>query len=155
MAYASRNRDALRDAGLNYDALAALHDPLAVGVKIVEAACGAISDGTIEDAEDREIVAEVVAWIIQQPGGVQPDEAVRKTIEQIIARTVLTEVSASIYDKAVPFDRRRALEQSILDTAAELAAQARLTSTGATAQEIGKAIEDGIRDLGRIYKVKS
>jgi len=44
LAYSSGNREALREAGLNYDELRALGDPVAIGIKIVEAAFDSQSD---------------------------------------------------------------------------------------------------------------
>lgn len=157
LAYSSGNREALREAGLNYDELTALGDPVAVGIKIVEAAFEAQADSTIADAEERDIVAAVVEWILEQPTDrpPTPEEVVRKSIETTIAETALTEVSATIYAKAASQEKRRSLERQIRDVAAEYAAQATLSASGATEEEMSQAIENGIRDIGQIFGVKS
>lgn len=157
LAYSSGNRQALREAGLNYDELRGLGDPVAIGIKIVEAAFEAQADSTIADAEERDIVAAVVAWILEQPSDrpPTPEEVVRKSIETTIAETALTEVSATIYAKAASPEKRRSLERQICDVAAEYAAQATLSPNGATESEMSQAIENGIRDIGKIFGVKS
>ncbi|MBX4170308.1 hypothetical protein K3M35_16860 [Rhodococcus sp. DMU2021] len=155
LAYSSGNREALREAGLNYDELQRLGDPVAVGLKIIEAAFGAQPDSTIADAEERGIVSIVVEWILEQPADQPPtpDEVVRKSIETTIAETALTEVSSTIYAKDASFEKRRNLEQQIRDVAAEYAAQATLSVSGATEQQMSQAIENGIRDIGKIFGV--
>jgi hypothetical protein len=157
LAYSAGNREALREAGLNYDDLQALGDPVAIGIKIVEAAFGAPADSTIADAEERYIVADVVAWILEQPidQPPAPEDVVRKSIESTIAETALTEVSSTIYAKDVSYEKRIGVERQIRDVAAEYAAQASLSPTGATEQEMARAIETGIRDIGTIFGVES
>ncbi|KQR82842.1 hypothetical protein ASF98_02245 [Arthrobacter sp. Leaf337] len=157
LAYSSANREVLQQAGLNYDDLRALGDPVAIGIKIVEAAFGAPADSTIADAEERDIVADVVAWILEHPidQPPTPEEVVRKSIETTIAETALTEVSSTIYAKDVSYEKRHGVERQIRDVAAEYAAQASLNPTGATEQEMAQAIETGIRDIGKIFGVQA
>lgn len=157
LAYSSGNREVLRQSGLNYDELQALGDPVAIGIKIVEAAFEAQADSTIADAEERYIVADVVAWILEHPADrpPTPDDVVRKSIETTIAETALTEVSATVYVMDVSFEKRRSVERQIRDVAAEYAAHATLSPTGATEQEMSQAIENGIRDIGKIFGVTS
>lgn len=156
LAYSAGNRAALAQAGLNYDELRSL-DPVAIGIRIVEAAFEAKTDSTLADAEERDIVAEVVSWILEHPAdrAPSPEDVVRKTIETTIAETALTEIAASLYDKGASFAERQSVEQQIRDVAAEYAAQANLTATGATEQEMATAIETGIRDIGTIFGVTS
>ncbi|WP_082581408.1 hypothetical protein [Leifsonia sp. Root227] len=157
LAYSSGNRAALDRAGLNYDELRALGDPVAVGIKIVEAAFEAKADSTLADAEERDIVAEVVSWILEHPAdrAPAPEDVVRKTIETTIAETALTEIASSLHDKGASFTERQSVEQQVRDVAAEYAAQANFTATGATEQEMASAIETGIRDIGTIFGVSS
>ncbi|MCJ1712505.1 hypothetical protein MT344_15090 [Clavibacter michiganensis subsp. phaseoli] len=152
LAYSAGNRAALERAGLNYDELRAL-DPVAVGIRIVEAAFEANADSTLADAEERDIAAEVVSWILEHPTdrAPSPEEVVRKTIETTIAETALTEIAASLYDKGASRAERQSVEQQIRDVAAEYAAQANLSSAGASEQEMAAAIETGIRDIGTIF----
>lgn len=157
LAYSSGNREALREAGLNYDELQSLGDPVAIGLKIIETAFEAQADSTLADAEERDIVATVVEWILEQPADhpPTPEDVVRKSIETTIAETALTEVSATIYAKDASFEKRRSLERQIRDVAAEYAAQATLNPAGATEQQMAQAIENGIRDIGQIFGVTS
>lgn len=157
LAYSAGDRATLERAGLNYDQLQALGDPVAIGIKIVEAAFEAQADSTLADAEARDIVAEVVAWILEHPAdrAPSPEEVVRKTIETTIAETALTEISSTLYEKGASRAERQSVEQQIRDVAAEYAAQADLSATGATEQEMATAIEIGIRDIGVIFGVES
>ena len=157
LAYSSGNRAALQSAGLNYDELRALGDPVAIGIKIVEAAFEAQADSTLADAEERDIVADVVAWILEHPAdrAPSPEEVVRKTIETTIAEAALTEISSSLYEKGASFAERQSVEQQIRDVAAEYAAQATLSAMGATEQEMSTAIETGLKDIGMIFGVDS
>lgn len=157
LAYSSGNREALREAGLNYDELQGLGDPVAIGLKIIEAAFESQADSTVADAEERDIVASVVEWILEQPADQPPtpEDVVRKSIETSIAETALTEVSATVYAKDASFEKRRSLERQIRDVAAEYAAQATLNPRGATEQQMAQAIENGIRDIGQIFGVRS
>lgn len=153
--YSSGDRATLQFAGLNYQELRALGDQVAIGIKIVEAAFEAKADGTIADAEERAIVAEVVAWILEQSADrtPSPEEVVRKTIETTIAEIALTEVSATLHEKRTSSAERQSIEQQIRDVAAEYATQADLSATGATEREMATAIETGLRDIGIIFGV--
>lgn len=157
LAYSSGNREALREAGLNYDELQALGDPVAIGLKIIETAFESQADSTVADAEERDIVSIVVEWILEQPADhpPTPEDVVRKSIEATIAETALTEVSSTVYAKDASFEKRRSLERQIRDVAAEYAAQATLNPAGATEQQMAQAIENGIRDIGQIFGVRS
>lgn len=157
VAYAAGDRTTLAGAGLNYDELRALGDPVSVGIKIVEAAFETQADSTIDDSEARDIVAGVVEWILEQPDGQppSPEDVVRKSIEITIAEVTLTEVAAHINESGATPERRRQTEQAIRDLAAEMASQANLTPAGATEREMASAIANGVRDLGTIYGVES
>lgn len=157
MAYSSGDRETLSRAGLNYDELRALGDPVSVGIKIVELAFDTQADSTIDDAEARHIVAGVVEWILEQPESrtPSPEEVVRKSIEITIAEVTLTEVAARIRAEGTAYEQRRAAEEMVRDLAAEVAHQAPLSPTGATEQEMATAIENGISDLGKIFGVES
>lgn len=157
LAYVTGDREALRQAGLNYDELRALGDPLEVGIKIVEATFESQANSTIVDQEERDIVADVVEWILENSTNkpLQPEEIVRKSIEITISEVALTEVTSTIHAKESNFERRNSIEKQIRDVAAEYAAQATLSPAGATEQEMAQAIENGIRDIGKIFGGKS
>ncbi|MGV9802013.1 hypothetical protein ACWDTP_28605 [Mycobacterium sp. NPDC003449] len=151
-AYVSGDRVALETAGLDYDALLALGDVVSIGTKIVEAAFETRADSTIEDAENREIVADIVTWILDHPKAQQPtpEEIVRKSIETIIADTVLTEAGDRIRQERSR-EKRQAAELEIREAAEVYASQVTLTNTGASEREMATAIEGGIRELGKIF----
>ncbi|WP_200834569.1 hypothetical protein [Amycolatopsis alkalitolerans] len=157
LGYAAGDRQALERVGLDYDQLRALNDPVEIGYKIVEAAFETRPNGTVEDSEEREIVAAVVEWVLQSPDGhaPSPEEVVRKAIETIIADTVLTEVGKTIRENGSTQADRRAAEERVRDTAEVYAQQVTLTATGASEREMADAIENGIRELGRIFGVDS
>ncbi len=151
-AYASGDRASLERAGLNYEDLLSLGDMVAVGTRIVEVAFDTQADSTLADDESRETVAEIVEWILEAPANQtpSPDEIVRRSIELIISNATLTEVGDRIRAESSR-ERRRAAEQEIRDAAEVYASQVTLTNTGASEQEISKAIEGGIRELGQIF----
>lgn len=151
-AYAAGDRASLERAGLNYDALLALGDMVAVGTKIVEASFDAQADSTIADDEARSIVAAVVEWILEAPADQtpSPDDIVRRSIELIITDVTLTEVGDRIRSEPSR-DKRAAAEQEVRDAAEVHASQVTLADTGASEQEIAAAIEGGIRELGTIF----
>lgn len=157
LAYSTGNRETLSEAGLNYDELQALGDPVAVGFKIIEIAFESQVDSTVADAEERDIASVVVDWILEQPADhlPTPEDVVRKTIETIIAEITLTEVTSMIYANNMHFEKRRTLERQIRDVAAEYAAQATLDPRGATEQQMVQAIESGVRDIAQIFGVAS
>jgi hypothetical protein len=158
LAYTTGDRAALDQAGLNYDELRALGDPVSIGIKIVEAAFDTQPDSTIDDSEARDIVAAVVEWILLEDLAGQapsPEDVVRKAIEMTIAEVTLTEVSARVHAEGASYEARRAAEQRVRDLAEEVAQQATLTPTGATDQEMSAAIENGIGDLGKIFGAES
>ncbi|MBF6513003.1 hypothetical protein IU421_01755 [Nocardia cyriacigeorgica] len=152
-AYATGDRATLAAAGLNYDELAALGDPLEVGSRIAKTALDSQSDGTFESGEERVIVAELIAWIIDSPAGdvPAPEDIARKSIELIIAECTLSEVSDALRSGDMSAAERRQAEQEIRDSAGVLATKATLSATGATEAEITKAIREGIDRLAQIY----
>jgi hypothetical protein len=156
-AYATGDRERLAEAGLNYDELLALGDPVRVGIRIVEASFVTQPDSTIDDGEARDIAAEVVAWILESPPNdvPSPDDIVRKSIELMIAEITLTEVAEKIRTDGATAEDRRSAETMIRDAAEEVASQVNLTASGATEAEISKAIQDGIDQLGRIFGSRS
>lgn len=151
-AYASGDRASIERAGLNYDDLLSLGDMVAVGTRIVEAAFDTQADSTVADDESRETVAEIVEWILEAPADQTPtpDDIVRRSIELIITNATLTEVGDRIRAESSR-EKRRAAEQEVRDAAEVYASQVTLTNTGASEDEIAKAIEGGIRELGQIF----
>lgn len=155
LAYSTGDRQTLALAGLDYDQLRALRDPVEIGFRIIEAAFETQPDSTIEDSEAREIAASVVEWILEETTAPSPDEVVRKAIETIVVNVVLTEVGETIRSRGASQVERQATESAIRDAAEVWAQQVSLRATGATDQQMSDAIESGIRELGEIFGVES
>lgn len=153
-AYSTGNRDALEAAGLNYDTLRALNDPLEVGQRIAEVAFDTQADSTLEDSEARMIVAELISWILEAPDDQPPapDEIVRHSIELMIAQSALLEVGDTIRQEKNQTKRHEA-EAEVRRAAQVLASQVTLGGTGTTSAEITAAIESGVAQLKEIYGV--
>ncbi|MBF4514156.1 hypothetical protein ITJ66_16850 [Plantibacter sp. VKM Ac-2885] len=151
-AYSTGNREALESAGLNYDELRALNDPLEIGQRIAEVAFDTQADSTLEDSEARMIVAELVSWILEAPDDrpPAPDEIVRHSIELMIAQSALLEVGDTIRQEKNQAKRHEA-EAEIRRGAQVLASQVTLGDMGATSEEITTAIESGVAQLKEIY----
>jgi len=151
-AYSTGNREALEAAGLDYDALRALNDPLEVGQRIAEVAFDTQADSTLEDSEARMIVAELISWILEAPSDQPPapDEIVRHSIELMIAQSALLEVGDTIRQEKNSTKRHEA-EAEVRRAAQVLAGQVSLSGTGATSAEISTAIETGVAQLKEIY----
>jgi hypothetical protein len=151
-AYSSGDREVLEAAGLNYDDLRALNDPLEIGQRIAEVAFDKPADSTLEDSESRLIVAELVSWILESPDDEQPapDEIVRHSIELMMATSALIEVGDTIR-KEKNQGKRHEAEQEIRRAAQVLAAQVTLGEVGASSAEIAAAIENGVAQLKHIY----
>lgn len=154
--FASGDRQAIESAGLNFDELRRLNDPLEVGKQITDIAFGTQPDGTIEDYEARIIIAELVSWIMKTPEQQKPTPAdiVRRTIELMIARATLTEVGDTIRKKEKDQNRRRETESEIRLAARVNASKINLNNVGATSADIAKAIEENVKQLAEIYGEK-
>ncbi|MGX7681522.1 hypothetical protein ACSMXN_21780 [Jatrophihabitans sp. DSM 45814] len=120
---------------------------------IVEAAFDTQPDSSIDDAEARDMIAEVVDWILQAPSDQtpSPDDVVRKTIEVMVVDVILTEVGATIRKDGASYESRKSSETMIRNAAEELASQVSLSATGATAAEITSAIDSCVEQLGKIF----
>lgn len=155
-AYGLRTGDAqaVRDLGLDYDALRANPDPLQVTKAIVDAACGPLQDGTIEDHEQRLVAADIASWILQeQADGAAPtaDEIVRETIALIVFEAACSETAARLQQGDPTAAAVLAAEDEMRATARVLADNAPLSVTGATEGELRRAIEKGIESLRTIW----
>lgn len=153
LAYTRGQQDILEQAGLDYNELKSLGDSVSISSRIVDSVFPKLPDSSIGDSEARTIAAKVVSWVINESVNreVTPEEIVRKAIETNIAEVALTEVTAKINDSSASVEDKNALEKEIRQSSVYLASQAKLTSTGATAEEITQAIEEGIQSLVYIY----
>lgn len=68
-AYVSGDRAGLTALGLDFDRLRALNDPIEVTQRIVDAACGRLSGGSLEGHEERYVAASVAEWVFEQTEG--------------------------------------------------------------------------------------
>ncbi len=152
-AYQIGDATALARLGLDYTELRALGDPLEVTVRIVNAACGPLSDSTIEHEEQRYVAGEIAQWVIEQgEAGATPtpEEIVRKTIALIIQEAALSEAGEIARQADRPENTGELTEREIEEVAEVLAGRAELSVNGATEEEITQAVEDGIETLRRM-----
>jgi hypothetical protein len=155
-AYAYRTGDstALSELGLDYDELRASGDSITISQRIVQVACGASSDGTIEDDERREVAAKVTLWVLEEnetgaPPG--PDEISRYALAEILFEAMAVEGAALLHDGRRPAWVTREGQRQMRETAEVLAQQAKLSPQGASVAELARAIEDGLETLRTIW----
>ena len=156
-AYAFRtgNVEVLENLGLDYAQLLAIDDPIERTRRIVEAACGPLSNGTIEDEEQRLVAAEITQWVLEENRGAAPPdpaEIVRETVAQIIFEAATSEIAVLLRQGNHSPATARELERQIRDAAQALAEQADFTPSGATPREFAQAIEQGIETLKVIFR---
>jgi hypothetical protein len=148
------NPEALRELGLDYDKLRASNDPLHVIKEIVDAACGPLADGTIEDHEQRYVAAEIAGWVLEaqaEGSGPTPEEIVRESIALIIFEAACSETAARLKADDRPAWVGLAAEDEMMATARVLAGNAKLSASGATESELSQAIDQGIESLRQIW----
>lgn len=138
--------------GIDFDRLRSLGDPAQVASEIIAAGLERAADESIEDAEEREIVAYVVQWTLEFPADNPPsaEDIARKTIEEMIAFGTLTEVGDTIRQNLDRAERQRA-EAEVRRAAEACAAGVDFTMAGSAQADIERAVLDGIADLTRIY----
>ncbi|WP_164179362.1 hypothetical protein [Streptomyces sp. 604F] len=154
-AYRTGNVQALQELGLNYaDLQAAAGDPIDWTRRIVDAACGPLADGTIEDQERRFVASEVAQWVLEagtDSTPPSPEEVVRETLALIIFEAVIGETAAGMNDGSRPAWATADGERQLRETARALADRASLTITGPSTAEITRAVEEGIDAMRSIW----
>ena len=151
-AYARGDAAGLRSLGLDYGALRAFDDPIEVTRRIVDAVCGQQADGTLEEAEERYVAASVADWVLEQSeSGELPDvdDVARYAIATIVTEVLSSELGEALRDR--PDEVADVAEDELRDAAMVLARQAELNTSGPTADELTRAIEEGIEKLREIY----
>ncbi|MER7900972.1 hypothetical protein ABTX62_34140 [Streptomyces sp. NPDC096046] len=154
-AYRTGNAQALQELGLDYAELQAVaDDPIDWTRRIVEAACGPLADGTIEDEERRFVASEVAQWVLE--AGTDntpptPEEVVRETLALTISEAILSEAAAKMNDGSRPAWATADGERQIRETARALVDRAPLTITGPSTAEITRAVEEGIEAMRSIW----
>lgn len=151
-AFTTGDRQTIEAAGLNFDELTSLIDPLEVGRRIVEAAFDTQPDGSVEDSESRLIVAQLVAWMMEFPAE-NPRRApdiVRRTMELMICQSVLNEVGSTIRQEKNAAKRIK-LEAEIRAAATVLVSKVEIGAMGISSDDISRAIVSGVSRLSDIF----
>jgi hypothetical protein len=152
-AYATGDRAALQAIGLDFDSLRRLDDPVEVARRLVEAACGPLSNGTIEDYEERYAAATVAEWVLTESDAGNPptpEEIARYSIATVIAEVFATEMTQRL--QAHSESVAEVAESELAAAAQVLASKAELSVAGVTPDELSGAIEAGIEMLRKIYR---
>ncbi|MFH8224733.1 hypothetical protein ACH4C2_37045 [Streptomyces sp. NPDC018057] len=154
-AYRTGNAQALQELGLDYAELqAAADDPIDWTRRIVEAACGPLADGTIEDEERRFVASEVAQWVLEAGTGntpPTPEEVVRETLALTISEAILSEAASKMNDGSRPAWATAEGERQLRESARALVDRAPLTTTGPSTTEITRAVEEGIEAMRSIW----
>ena len=151
-AFARGDEDGLSSLGLDYDELRALNDSFEVTRRIVDAVCGQQTESRLEDAEERYVAASVADWVLAQgEDGELPDadDVARYAIATIVTEVLSSELGEALHDR--PDDVADVAEDELREAAWVLAGQAELSNSGPTADELTRAIEEGVEKLREIY----
>ena len=156
-AYAYRSGDAqtLRDLGLDYDALRANPNIFDVAHQIAQKVCEDLPAGTIETAEQMEVVGRLAEWLVESDStgvNVSLGQIAEEAVALILAEAYLVETASSLNAKDMSGAERAAFEDGIRQAAEELAAHANLSPSGPSAEEFTRAIEDGLEYLRTIHE---
>lgn len=154
-AYRTGNADTLRELGLDYEVLRANPNVIDVVYQIAQKICEDLPPGTIDAEEQIRVVADIAEWIVTtdidgNPPG--PAEIVVETLAIVLDWAFLTTTAAELNTKNLTGSQRIAFEAEVRAACEELAAQADLSSTGATPSEFMTAIEHGLEFLQAIYE---
>lgn len=155
-AYATGDRAGLAALGLDFDSLRELGDPIEVTRRIVEAACGPLANGTLEEHEERYVAASVAEWVLEEAEGGSPptpEEIARHSIAAVVAEVLATEINEALNQR--PEEVAAVAEAELVEAAEVLASKVELSVNGATEAELSKAIEEGIETLKQIYGVSN
>jgi hypothetical protein len=151
-AYATGDRATLQSLGLDYDTLRQLGDPIEITRRLVEAACGPLSNGTLEEHEERYVAASVAEWVLEQTEAGStptPEEIARYSIAAVIAEVLATEINRDLQEH--PESVAEVAEAELFSAAEIVASKAELSVEGASPEELSEAIESGIETLREIY----
>ncbi|TCB87730.1 hypothetical protein E0H26_28885 [Micromonospora zingiberis] len=156
-AYAYRAGDAqvLRDLGLDYDALRENPNIFDVAHQITQRVCEDLPQGTIETAEQLEVVGRLAEWLVERDGvatDVSLGQIAEEAVALILAEAYLVETAAKLNTKDMTGAQRAEFEDGVREAAEELAAHASLSPAGPSPSEFTEAIEDGLEYLRTIYE---
>lgn len=154
-AFSQGDRQTLEKLGLSFDELQQIDNPLDLVNKIVDAACGAQDDSTIDGHEQRIVAAEVADWVLtQSDNGGQPsaEDIVRKSIACVVSEVIASETGEMLRQGEWSPEVTAKFDHELREGAEVLAEQAELSINGVTDDEFAKAIEKGIETLRNIIK---
>ncbi len=156
-AYAYRTGDAqtLRDLGLDYDALRANPNIFDVVHQIAQKVCEDLPPGTIDTAEQMEVVGRLAEWLVDSDTAgteVSLGQIAEEAVALILAEAYLVETASTLNSKEMTGIQRAEFEDGVRQAAEELAAHANLTPAGPSPDEFTRAIEDGLEYLRTIYE---
>lgn len=156
-AYAYRTGDAqtLRDLGLDYDALRANPNIFDVAHQIAQKVCEDLPPGTIETAEQMEVVGRLAEWLVESDtvgAQVSLGQIAEEAVALILAEAYLVETASTLNTKDITGTQRAEFEDGVRQAAEELAAHANLSPTGPSPAEFTEAIEHGLEYLRTIYE---
>lgn len=151
-AYVRGDEAELRSLGLDYGELRAFDDPIEVTRRIVDAVCDQQAPGTLEEAEERYVAASVADWVLEQgKGGELPDvdDVARYAIATICVEVLSSEIGEALRNR--PDSVADVADDELREAATVLAGQAELSASGPTADELIRAIQEGVDKLRQIY----
>ncbi|MEV6156466.1 hypothetical protein AB0L53_39585 [Nonomuraea sp. NPDC052129] len=145
----------MRDLGLDYEALRANPNIFDVAHQIAQKVCEDLPEGTIETAEQLEVVGRLAEWLIESDAAgadVSLGHVAEEAVALILAEAYLVETASKLNTKDMTGAQRADFEDGIRQAAEELAAYANLSPSGPSPAEFMKAIEDGLEYLRAVYE---
>ncbi len=152
-AYRTGDAEALKEFGLDYEALRANPNVFDVVAQIVAAVCEELPD-QIESDEQRHVVAEVSEWVVTvNEGGPAPTpaEIAQETLAVVLTWAYLTTTAAELNTKDLSGPARVAFENEVREACEELASLAEINPTSPTASEFITAVESSLEYLQAVY----
>lgn len=152
-AYRTGDREALRELGLDYDALRSNPNVLDVVYVISQAICNELPQGTIDTDEQIHVVADIAEWIVTtDPNALPtPAEIAQETLAVVMYWAYFTTTEAKLRTTDLPAQQRATFEKDVRAACEELAAHANLSLTEPTADQFTSAIESGLEFLQTVY----
>lgn len=150
-AYREGDRAVLEKAGLDFDKLSALPTRAELVRAILDVVCGTDMGSDIPAEEQREISAHLMDWMLdadQNPTPPNAAETSEHAIGLIIAETFLSEAGEFTSTDAAS---REEFIEGVYESSKVLAAESDLSGTGATQDDIDRAIQKGLRWLRRTH----
>lgn len=151
-AFREGDREALAKAGLDFDRLSELTSRSELVRAILDVVCDADMGSDIPAEEQRDIAAHLLDWMFDTDENPTLPDAVataEHAIGLIVAEIFLSEAGEFTSTDAVS---REEFISGVYESSQQLAAGSNLAQTGASQQEIDKAIQRGLRWLRRAHR---